>query len=95
MFKQWLAPVASWRDTVDVVAIPVQVIDQGQSFAKAPHPYDLRQTAILIGMKGTPAADEATADRPHVVLAGAYERDNFGDLLYLLLAEEYFRSARG
>ena len=48
----------------------------------------------MIGMKGTPAADEATADRPHVVLVGAYERDNFGDLLYLLLAEEYFRSAR-
>ncbi|GAA4421619.1 hypothetical protein GCM10023169_14660 [Georgenia halophila] len=32
-------------------------------------------------------------DQPRVLLVGAYERDNFGDLLFLLQSEEYLRNA--
>src|SRR5919112_3819459 len=32
-------------------------------------------------------------DRPRVLLVGAYERDNFGDLLFLLVTERYLAGA--
>ena len=31
--------------------------------------------------------------RPRVLLVGAYERDNFGDLLFLLVTERYLEGA--
>ena len=34
-----------------------------------------------------------TTGRPRVLLVGAYERDNFGDLLFLLLTERYLEGA--
>ena len=47
VFKPWLARAASWRAADDVVVIPVQVNNQGQSFAKGTRPVRLATDALL------------------------------------------------